>query len=373
MCAYRGSHSYRSSYSPYPEYVPVADKVARNRAAAAKLSRRDGDAEPVVIAGRAIASSWWGKSWNNNLERYADYSNRIGRGRSYVRHGAVLDLKIRHGAVAALVQGSRAKPYEVTVTIAPLAAAAWEKLRAAALGSLDSLTDLLAGKFPQALKDIFFAQGTGLFPEPKEIKLKCSCPDWATMCKHVAAVLYGVGNRLDQAPELLFTLRGVTVDELVRQAVETTQRHLLDKAEQAAGDDLLSDADIGEVFGIEVAEMNALPSSPPPREARPKKISADSAKRGGPATSPPRRGKKPAAAPAPTPRKRGAKPAATGQGGMVDRLLTAVPVKKAFSADDIAEKLPGWTRQQIANTIQRGIAEARLQRVARGKYRRSQV
>lgn len=370
MCArYKSSSRNRASdYSRYPEYVPVAEKRARNMAAAAKMFRKGENPEPVIISGRKIAASWWGKCWNENLERYADYSNRIGRGRSYVCHGAVLDLKIEPGLVKALVQGSRAKPYKVTITIDKLDAKTWEALRTAALGSLGSLPDLLAGKFPQNLKDIFFARGTGIFPSPKEIKLECSCPDWATMCKHIAATLYGVGNRLDTAPELLFALRQVTVEDMIRETVETTSRELLEKAGRAAGGDILDDTDIGDVFGIEMGDedipMVTLPPSggskkPSVRQAGTRKTATPAKRKTAVSAKKSGRPRKKSAAEAPI------------RGNMIESIVAATPAKGSISTAELAEKVPGWTRLQVANTVQRAISQGLLERVGRGRYRRN--
>jgi uncharacterized Zn finger protein len=240
-----------SYYYGYPPYVSVAQKRAKAAKKLATLRKKIPDIQPVVVEGRAIASSWWGKSWNRNLERYADYSNRIGRGRSYVQHGAVLDLRIESGEIRALVQGSQAQPYKVQVAIEALDKSAWERIRKAAGGQLDSLAELLAGKFPRSLQDLFFAEDEGLFPNPREIRFDCSCPDWASMCKHVAATLYGVGARLDEKPELFFALRQVEVDELITQVVKGTTKTLLKKAATKSAR-VLADADIGEVFGIKL-------------------------------------------------------------------------------------------------------------------------
>lgn len=208
--------------------------------------------KPVVLQGKSLARTWWGKAWNENLERYADYENRIGRGRSYVRHGAVLDLQIREGEIAALVQGSRAKPYEITITIKKLSKDAWKCVTSSCEGKIDSLAELLEGEFPKSMADAFMRQGTGLFPAPKEIKLQCSCPDWAEMCKHVAASLYGVGARLDEDPALFFTLRGVDTNELIGRTVAAKADSLLQKAAQKTGR-IIDDSDITGMFGIELA------------------------------------------------------------------------------------------------------------------------
>ena len=214
----------------FPEYVPVAQKRAQNERKLKELSKRDPGIQPVILEGGSIARTWWGKSWNKNLERYADYSNRIGRGRSYVRHGAVLDLRIERGKIGGLVQGTQAKPYEVVVSIEALDRSTWKRVREAAAGQLDSLAELLGGKFPKPMQELFFARDEGLFPAPKEIDFDCSCPDWASMCKHVAATLYGVGARLDENPNLFFELRAIEVDDLITQAVKSTTRSLLKKS-----------------------------------------------------------------------------------------------------------------------------------------------
>jgi uncharacterized Zn finger protein len=243
----------RNYYGGFPPYVSVAKKRAKAERKLKELRKKNPGIAPVVIEGRSIASTWWGKSWNENLERYADYSNRIGRGRSYVRHGAVLDLKIVAGKIQSLVQGSQGQPYKVEVSIKPLGKENWKKVREAAAGKLDSLGELLAGKFPKGLQELFFARGEGLFPEPKEIKFDCSCPDWASMCKHVAATLYGVGARLDEDPGLFFALRKIEMDDLITQAVKGTTRALLKKADSRSSR-VMEDADLGDVFGIELDE-----------------------------------------------------------------------------------------------------------------------
>ncbi|MCP4149418.1 MAG: hypothetical protein GY757_16845 [bacterium] len=252
----------------YKPYVSVAEKRAKAEKKLAKLKKKNPDIKPVIIEGSAIASSWWGKSWNRNLEGYADYSNRISRGRSYVRSGAVLDLKITSGAVHALVQGSRAKPYEIKVEIDPVPPAVWEYLKKESGGQLDSLQELLVGKFPKAVGKLFTDQGKGLFPTPGEIDFSCSCPDYASMCKHVAAVLYGIGARLDNEPELFFTLRNVEIKDLVSRVVKGKSRELLAKAEKKTSR-VIDDADLSAMFGIQLEEP--MGSVPPAASLQPSK------------------------------------------------------------------------------------------------------
>ena len=241
----------------YPRYVSVAEKRARAAQKLKQLKKKNPHVNPIVIEGTAIARTWWGKAWNKNLESYADYHNRIGRGRSYVRHGAVLDLQIGSGQVESLVQGSRSKPYSVTIRIKAMGKRNWEEIKTASQGKLDSLQELLAGKFPKGLGEIFTTQGKGLFPSPKEIDFDCSCPDWASMCKHVAATLYGIGARLDQDPELFFKLRQVKMKALVSGAVAGKTRELLKKARRKSAR-VIDDSDLSDVFGIDM-ESPAVP------------------------------------------------------------------------------------------------------------------
>ncbi|MBW2612824.1 MAG: hypothetical protein JRE12_10775, partial [Deltaproteobacteria bacterium] len=112
----------------FARYVSVGEKRAKALKKLKQLRKKNPNIEPVVVEGRTLAKTWWGKAWNNNLERYADYANRIGRGRSYIRHRAVLDLQIEPGKVTALVQGSRAKPYSVSIKIRKLSKKTWREI-----------------------------------------------------------------------------------------------------------------------------------------------------------------------------------------------------------------------------------------------------
>lgn len=235
----------------YPRYVSVAEKRARARRKLEQLRKKHPDMRPVVIEGSALVRTWWGKAWNGNLQKYADYANRVGRGRSYVRHGAVLDLEISPGQVRALVQGSRQSPYTVTVKIKPVSKSIWKQIRAACAGQLASLQELLGGRFPKGLMELFTAKGSGLFPAPKEINFDCNCPDWAYMCKHVAATLYGIGTRLDEDPGLFFVLRKVKMEDLITQAVRDRSARLLGQAKRKTSR-VIDDADLGDVFGIDL-------------------------------------------------------------------------------------------------------------------------
>lgn len=238
-------------YYGYPRYVSVGEKRARARRKLEQLRKKHPDIRPVVIEGNPLVRTWWGKAWNSNLSKYADYANRVGRGRSYLRHGAVLDLQIRPGRVSSLVQGSRGNPYKITIEIKPISRSIWKKIRAACEGQVASLQELLDGRFPKGLAELFTAKGSGLFPSPKEIEFKCSCPDWAYMCKHVAATLYGIGTRLDEDPSLFFVLRKLKMEDLITQAVRDKSARLLKQAKKKTSR-VIDDADLGDVFGIEL-------------------------------------------------------------------------------------------------------------------------
>jgi uncharacterized Zn finger protein len=230
----------------------VGEQKARAVRAGQKLSKKAGKEgralSPVRLAGRAIASSFWGKAWCANLEAYRDYEYRLPRGRSYVRSGAVLDLTIEPGRIAAVVAGSRPQPYAVEIKIKPLGTTLWSDLKRQCAGEIGSLIELLEGRLSERVMGIVTSPGQGLFPKPGDIEMACSCPDWATMCKHVAAVLYGVGARLDTQPELLFTLRTVEHGELIGAAVD------LGAAPGKTQRKRIAEEDLAGVFGIELAD-----------------------------------------------------------------------------------------------------------------------
>jgi uncharacterized Zn finger protein len=247
-------------------YVSVAERRRKASREMAKLAKKGKAIRPVQIEGRTIARSFWGKAWCDNLESYMDYANRLPRGRTYVRNGSVVHLDIRSGEIEATVSGSEL--YQVRISITPAAKAKWKSLCRDCSGAIGSLIELLRGRFSDHVMGIITRKETGLFPAPAEIKLNCSCPDWATMCKHVAAVLYGVGARLDENPELLFTLRSVNHEELITQAA--TASDLAGKTASAGPE--LAESEIGAVFGIELDPQAAAPApapaAPAPAKAR---------------------------------------------------------------------------------------------------------
>jgi uncharacterized Zn finger protein len=211
----------------------------------------------VVIAGRAITRTFWGNAWCKNLEGYSDFANRLPRGRSYVRNGLVLHLAIKPGTIEGLVRGSSL--YKTTVVITPISSKRWKSICTDLAGGIDSLVELLQGRFSAAVMDRICRQGTGLFPTPAEIRLDCSCPDYASMCKHVAAMLYGIGARLDERPELLFTLRQADASDLIAKADGNAT--LAKRGPRK--DRVLARADLSELFGLEMATQDETAAAAP--------------------------------------------------------------------------------------------------------------
>lgn len=249
------------SWYSFRPYVSVTERRRKATQAAKKMAKGGRSLSPVQLTGRAIAQTFWGKSWCTNLESYSDYANRLPRGRSYVRNGSVIDLRLDAGKVSALVQGSSL--YKIEIGITPLPKKPWEQFTSRCAGKVANLLDLLQGRLSKEILQEIATPGTGLFPAPKEIKLSCSCPDWADMCKHVAAVLYGVGARLDEKPELFFTLRGVDVQDLITSASATATSSLTGAPAAAAG---LADADLSAIFGVEIESRSAA-TAPSPAKA----------------------------------------------------------------------------------------------------------
>ena len=236
-------------------YVPVGERRKQAEKAAAKAKKEGKTYAPIAAYRGAVAKTVWGKAWCDNLAAYSDYANRLPRGASYVRNGSVIDLQSSAGKVTALVMGSSL--YEVSVTVKPVEPRHWASVCKDCAGSVASLVEILQGKLSSAVMQRICQPGEGLMPSPKDIRFDCSCPDGASVCKHVAAVLYGVGARLDTQPELLFTLRHVDAKDLVQAAgagLASTQ-----KAPQTAR--VLDDALLDDVFGLEMAQMPQMPDT----------------------------------------------------------------------------------------------------------------
>ncbi len=250
-------------YGGWAPYVSVAERRKQAEREIAKLRKKGHPVAPVTLKARAIATTFWGKAWCENLESYRDFESRLPRGRSYVRNSAVLDLQIMPRSVKALVSGSSI--YKVTVSIAAAPKPHWQSICRDCAGGINSLVELLRGRFSKGVMERICRQEKGLFPRPSEIKFSCSCPDFASMCKHVAAVLYGVGARLDEKPELLFRLRAVDENDLLANLDGTAPLSKKGPAPRK----VLADDDVSALFGLEMAgsDSPAVLHAPPPKKA----------------------------------------------------------------------------------------------------------
>jgi uncharacterized Zn finger protein len=241
----------------FKPYVSVAKRRENALKELKKLEKNGRTVSPVTIDGKKIASTFWGKAWCDHLESYSDYESRLPRGRSYLRNGMVVDLQIEPGRVTAMVSGSEL--YKVSVKIKPLAAPCWDCIKRDCGGAIGSVIELLQGRLSTEVMERVTRRDGGLFPQPAEITKDCSCPDWADMCKHVAAVLYGIGARLDRQPELLFVLRKVDHLELIERAADVDK---LVRTGAAAGQKTIGDDQLADVFGIDLAPDAGAPVAP---------------------------------------------------------------------------------------------------------------
>jgi len=251
-------------WGDFPRYVSVAERRSNGARHAAALKKKGRVLTPVATKGRgrALATTFWGRAWCDNLAAYASLANRLDRGRSYLRGGMVIDLQVLPGGVTALVSGSDI--YEIAVRIKAMPEPRWKAVVKACAGKIDSVVELLAGRFDESVMAHVCRQGTGLFPAPAEITYECSCPDGAHggwLCKHVAATLYGVGVRLDEDPQLLFRLRRVAHADLIARATAGLTRQPA-PSKRSSRTAIASDR-LSAVFGIE------LEAAPAPRAGRP--------------------------------------------------------------------------------------------------------
>ncbi len=237
-------------YYGFRPYVSVAERRRKAENVAKKMNKQGKKVTPIRINGRTIAKTFWGKSWCDHLESFSDYENRLPRGRTYVRNGSVIHLSIDKGKIEALVQGSSL--YKVKIDISSVESKKWQQILNDCSGQIDSVIELLQGKLSSGVMKTITDNKKGLFPQPKEISLGCSCPDWADMCKHVAAVLYGVGARLDEEPELLFKLRHADHLDLINKATLKVPN------KRNAKTNVIADQDLSNLFGIEIDPGKAL-------------------------------------------------------------------------------------------------------------------
>lgn len=231
----------------------MAERRRRAQKKLKELQKKKGNrvVQPVVIEGRQIVTTFWGKAWCDHLKSYSDFANRLSRGSRYVRNGFVIDLAIQTGKVEALVYGTEL--YKISITIEPVNPKRWEALVENCKGQIGSLIELIQGKLSKHVMTLLTHPDSGLFPHPREINFTCSCYDFALMCKHIAATLYGVGARLDTEPGTLFVLRHVKQEDLIST---------LDDASAATFESVPTETsleDLSSIFGISMAETPAFP------------------------------------------------------------------------------------------------------------------
>jgi uncharacterized Zn finger protein len=221
-----------------------------------------------------FATSWWAQRWIEVLESF-DIGARLGRGRSYARKGQVLSIDVAQGEVTAQVQGSRPQPYDVSIQVKELTPAEWKKALAALNSQALYLAKLLAGEMPQDVEKVFDDAGLSLFPEKLgDLKTSCSCPDYSNPCKHIAAVYYLLGEEFDRDPFLIFQLRGLSREDLMKrlQPSAAGKAKSSPAAARPAAEPLPSDVQafwsVGETPGNLVSEVQP----PPVAAAWPKRL-----------------------------------------------------------------------------------------------------
>jgi len=230
-------------------YVSAAQRKAKARREVAKREKKGQHLLPVHVEGLKLGKTFWGKAWCQHIESFSDYQSRLPRGKTYVRNESIIDMQVRAGMITAMVMGSEL--YTIRVRITPLSAAQWRSIKKKTAGQINSLVELLQGKLSDAVMQSVTGHTDGLFPKPGQIEMECSCPDSAEMCKHLAAVLYGVGCRLDEQPELLFKLRGVDHTELISEATRAAS-----VSTDAGNRKTIAASDLNAVFGIEIDAGN---------------------------------------------------------------------------------------------------------------------
>lgn len=248
------------------QYESAREKKERMEREFKKRTARGEVLEPLEVpeGRRKITRTFWGNAWCQHIESYRDYENRLPRARTYLRQGSVYNLSVELGKIRAQVAGSTL--YDVEITIKPLSDGGWEGVKQACAGKIGSLLDLLSGQLGSGVMEVIADKEHGLFPSPQEIRFNCSCPDYASLCKHSGAVLYGVAVKFDADPSLFFRLRGVDPAELLSSGA--------DQAFAPASETALEGEDLSALFGIDLGQGSGEVESPPePVPAKPKRKS----------------------------------------------------------------------------------------------------
>jgi uncharacterized Zn finger protein len=186
----------------------------------------------------AFGTSWWARRWIEVLESF-NIGARLNRGRSYARKGLVLSINIENGSIAAKVQGSRPRPYDVRIKVKILTKKHWSKLGESLAKQAIFAAKLLAGQMPDNIEEAFKNTGLSLFPDKRgDLKTDCSCPDWSNPCKHIAAVYYLLGEEFSRDPFLIFKLRGLERKDLISLVGSDSERNSETTATEIQEDNL---------------------------------------------------------------------------------------------------------------------------------------
>ena len=202
----------------------------------------------IKLKSKNISCEWWGQQWCQNIGKYADYANRLERGRTYIRKQAVESLELKDRYIAARVKGSYFPYYDVVVEVDPLR----EDKVSEVLEQIKDISLITNGYVSNDYYNLFTVK-EGLFPDTNEIRFSCTCPDCASMCKHVAAVLYAFGSILDKDPLALFKLRGVEVETYFDKKLYETANKMFQSISSFSSDErTISEDDISNVFGLDI-------------------------------------------------------------------------------------------------------------------------
>ena len=225
----------------------------------------------IKLHSKSISNTWWGQEWCKTINVYADYENRLSRGKTYLRQERVQDLTIEDNTITAKVKGKWSDYYNVTIKIRELPRSKSNII----IKKISELGSILKGSIPEDCRFLFSIGELGLFPTKDDLIYTCDCPDscggliygsnWnsakeicevdpnnAMLCKHVAAVLYSVGSILDKEPLIIFQLRGINVTKYISEEIVAQTNNLLVGLYQRKEEERVIDKSlISDVFGID--------------------------------------------------------------------------------------------------------------------------
>ena len=212
----------------------------------------------VKIDGKVISSSWWGQMWCRNIENYSNIRNRLERGRTYIRQNTVKSLSISNNCAESQVQGHSKEPYRVIINIKTIEKSKYDNILNKCENSVDNLESLMTGSFPKEYQQFFTDEEYGLFPKSNEIDYNCTCLDYEKnmhMCKHIAATMYAIGNKLDNDPLIFFKLRGIDISEFSNKILKKETEFVWNNINGESNRKINSN-DISFLFGVDCDEID---------------------------------------------------------------------------------------------------------------------